>query len=862
KLVDEGRYTKEQFEQAGIYEAEIKSVASAGNTLVKLTFNGPVDKKTVEDKSIYKIEGLKTEGFEAGELEVKSAKKVPGNMVVLETSSQTCGQVYTIKHGRGTFRFAGLPQTGSSSSQTGGSSSKASGLALVSVREDTEEASRGEIIVMFDRMVDAASATDINNYSFEGGTIEAARMPTGTEVYFMVKGLKGGKNIKAKVSNITALDGSILKSAEYNFKLSSGSTKAQSVDSVEAGGNTRVMINFSKVINKTSSGALDPANYEIKSASGPLAIKRVDFISAVDAELITEPQQANVEYELTVKNVADNKGNVMTKPYKKSFRGKAPTKSRPKVTGIQILARNLIEVSFDSRARLDMESAKNVQNYSIDGDVTIYSASTPPLNASPADFRKIQLKVSPLTLKQKYTLTVEGVKDEYGNEIKEAEFRKTVDEKAVASAGISKVRSLVASGGQYATQVEISFDKNLDFMSAMDISKIQVDGGIGHPVFASYTIVEKQLLMDLPAPCISGRKYTVSINGIMDDAGNILNIEKVPFYAAVAEDDMNPPEISDVSAVNKYVVSIAFNRPIGNIGDAKLELKKVDSNGNPVGDSIILTSKVGYDDDRRVEFSDYPNKLLEDAEYMIVGLNAKNILGRRYELPAAFKEREVFPGTDEEPEWPEAHSIEQKDAKKFELYFSEKVQAGASFAGLVPSVSVEDKAVGYLKSAGKIQNGRIFKDDLGKAFTNMHGMKVQNADEKAVTEIEADLDDTEAPYIENLEAIDRNTVKLTFNEGMEKPGAYEIEYENSKEKTVVIKPSAAVNAEEDNTVLLTFIGDFLTSEYEYTLRVKADPVDYAGNSAGIDGEEYPFEGTDIKAVDNYITKIEAIGDTR
>ncbi|HWR61962.1 MAG TPA: Ig-like domain-containing protein, partial [Clostridia bacterium] len=844
KLIEAGRYTKEQVEQAGIYGAEAASVKSAGNTLVKLTFYGAIDKKAVEDKSIYKIEGLATEGFTAAELEIRSAKKMPNgrNVVVLETSPQTCGQVYSIKYGEKTLKFAGLPKA-------------KGGLALVSVREDTEEWSTGEIVVKFDRMVDAASAADISNYSFEGGTIEAARMPTDVEVYFTVKGLAGGKTLKAKVSNITALDGSFLKAAEYNFKLASGSTKAQSVDSVEAGGNTRVMVNFSKTFDMKS--ALDPANYAIKSASGSLAIKRVDYMSAVDVELVTEPQQT-VEYELTVQNVADRKGNLMAKPYKKSFRGKLPTKSRPKITGIKFLERKLIEVSFDSKARLDMASAENVLNYTIDGDAAIDFASPPPINANPADFRKIWLYISPLTLKQKYTLTVEGIKDEYGNEIKEFEYRKTVDKEIVAAAGITGVKSLVGDGDQYVTQVELTFDKQLDYMSAMDISKIQIDGGIGHPVFASYGDMEKNLTLDLPTPLISGKKYTVSINGIKDASGNVLNIEKVPFYAIVAEDDMNPPEISDVSAVNKYVVSVAFDKPIGNVGDAMLELKKVDSNGNPVGDSIILTSKVGYDDDRRVEFSDYPNKLLEDAEYMIVGLNAKNMIDRRYELPAAFKEREVFSGTDEEPEWPEAHSIEQKDAKKFELYFSEKVQIqpGAKFNGLTPSVSVDDKTIGYLKSTGKIESGKVFKADLGDSFTNMHGMKAQNEDEKSETEIEADLDDSEAPYIENLEVIDRNTVKLTFNEGMEKPGAYEIEYENSKEKTVVIKPSAAVGAEEDNTVLLTFSDDSLASEYEYTLRVKADPVDYAGNSAGIKGEEYPFDGTDIKAIDNYITEIE------
>jgi len=848
KLVEAGKFTKEQAEYAGIYAAEVTSVKSAGNTLVKLTFNGPVDKKTAEDKSIYKIEGFKTEWFESKELEVKSAKKMPNgrNVVILETSPQASGQVYSIKYGNGTFKFAGLP--------------KAEGkLSLKSVREDTEESSTGEIVVKFDRVVDAASATDIKNYSFEGGTIEAARMPTDVEVYFRVKGLKGGKTIKAKVSNITALDGSVLKAAEYNFKLASGSTKAQSVSDVEAGGNTRVMVTFDKLVDSKSS--LDPANYEIKSASGPLAIKRVDNVSSIMVELITEPQQAG-EYELTVKNVADTKGNVMSRPYKKSFKGKLPTKSRPKVTGVEILERNLIEVSFDSKSRLDLESAKDVGNYTIDGDIVIYSASTPPKNENPADFRKIQLKVSPLELKKKYTLTFEGIKDEYENEIKKTEFKKTADASAIAAAGIKSVKSSIESGGKYVTRVELELDKNLDFLGAMDISKTWIDGDIGHPVSAVYTVVDKKLSLNLPAPLTSGKKYTVSINGIIDGAGNVLKIEKVPFYAVVADDDMNPPEISDVSALNKYVVSVAFDRPIGNIGDAKLELKKVDSSGSPVGDSIILTSKVGYDDDRRVEFSDYPNKMLEDAEYMIVGLNAKNILGRRYELPAALKDRELFPGSEEEPEGPEVISLEQKDAKKFELYFSEKIQAGASFNGLTPSVSVEDKAVGYLKSTGKIQSGKIFKGDLGNSFTNMHGMKAQNADEKSETEIEADLDDTEAPYIENLEAVDRNTVKLTFNEGLEKPGKYEIEYENSKDKKVIINPAAAVDAEQDNTVLLTFSGDFLTSEYTYTLRIKADPMDYAGNKAGIEGEEFPFEGTDIKAVDNYITKVEAIGDAR
>lgn len=849
KLIEAGIFTKEQAGYAGIYEAEVKSAASAGNTLVKLEFNRPVDKIVAEDKSIYKIEGLETEWSEAVGLKVKSAKKMPNgrNVVILETSPQTCGQVYSIKYGNGSFKFAGLPETGGR-------------LSLKSVREDTEESSKGEIIVKFDRAVDAVSATDINNYSFEGGTIEAVRMPTDVEVYFRVKGLKGGKTIKAKVSNITALDGSVLKSAQYSFRLASSSTNAQRVTDIDAGGNTRVMVTFAKTYDRKS--AADPANYEIKSASGSLAVKEIREASSIKVELITEPQQS-VEYELTVKNVADTRGNVMSKPYKKFFRGKMPTKSQPRITGIQILERNLIEVSFSSKARLDMESAKNVRNYTIDGDVTIYSATTPPKNEDPADFRKIQLKVSPLALNQRYTLNFEGIKDEYGNEIRETKLSKHADANAVAAAGIKAVKSLVGSGDQYVTQIELEFDKQLDFLDAMDISKIWIDGGIGHPVSSVFTVVDKKLLLDLPTPLISSKKYTVSIDGIMDNAGNMLKIEKVPFYATVAEDDKNPPEIDDVSAINKHVVSIAFDRPIGNIGEAKLELKKVDSNGSPVGDSIILTSKVGYDDDRRVEFSDYPNKKLEDAEYMIVGLSAKNILGRRYELPTDFRNRAVFQGTGEEPEKPEVQSIYQKDAKKFELYFSEKVKAtSVNFDGLTPGVKVDDSTIGYLKSTGILKSGKVFKADLGKSFTNMHGIKIQNTDEKSETEITADLDDSEAPYIENVEAVDRNTVKVAFNEGLERPGAYEIEYVNNKGKKAVIKPEAVVGAEQDDTVLLTLSSGFLTSEYEYTLRVKSDPMDYAGNKANIVGEEYAFSGTDTKTTDNYITQIEAIGDTR
>lgn len=1111
KLIEAGIFTKEQAGYAGIYEAEVKSAASAGNTLVKLEFNRPVDKIVAEDKSIYKIEGLETEWSEAVGLKVKSAKKMPNgrNVVILETSPQTCGQVYSIKYGNGSFKFAGLPETGGR-------------LSLKSVREDTEESSKGEIIVKFDRAVDAVSATDINNYSFEGGTIEAVRMPTDVEVYFRVKGLKGGKTIKAKVSNITALDGSVLKSAQYSFRLASSSTNAQRVTDIDAGGNTRVMVTFAKTYDRKS--AADPANYEIKSASGSLAVKEIREASSIKVELITEPQQS-VEYELTVKNVADTRGNVMSKPYKKFFRGKMPTKSQPRITGIQILERNLIEVSFSSKARLDMESAKNVRNYTIDGDVTIYSATTPPKNEDPADFRKIQLKVSPLALNQRYTLNFEGIKDEYGNEIRETKLSKHADANAVAAAGIKAVKSLVGSGDQYVTQIELEFDKQLDFLDAMDISKIWIDGGIGHPVSSVFTVVDKKLLLDLPTPLISSKKYTVSIDGIMDNAGNMLKIEKVPFYATVAEDDKNPPEIDDVSAINKHVVSIAFDRPIGNIGEAKLELKKVDSNGSPVGDSIILTSKVGYDDDRRVEFSDYPKKKLEDAEYMIVGLSAKNVLGKRYELPEAISNRHILQGTGEEPEGAEVISLEQKDVKKIELCFSEKVKVvttkvkndiqvcqavyddcsdssadmkvmnantyslaeateadlekwglgktqskyvsnnrdydwyidqantgrysdtncgpscivmaskwynkdffstieeankiveearnnkyrspagwqlddaeeyltqndipnkihanigiasvtneidkgnivivmldtkgitrnyefqqhvhrfydgsanhfiivkgyrivddhiyfeaydpnscGAqydwedastlkgkdryyladeiinsakdlwdyyivvyndgipaddtdkevpvAFNGLTPNVSVDDRTVGYLKLGGKIKSGKTFKADLGESFTNMHGIKVQNIDGKSQTEITADLEDTETPYIENVEAIDRNTVRLTFNEGMERPGTYEIEYENSKNRKAIIKLAAAVGAEEDNKVLLTLSSGFLTSEYEYTLRVKADPVDYAGNKAGIVGEEYPFDGTDIKAVENYITKIETLNNSK
>lgn len=817
-LIEAGRVDREVAAAHGLVaelEVAVKSAKAIGNTVVEVTFDGAVN-EAAEDVALYEIEGL----------EVKEAVVAGEDVVRLTTDAMTAGKVYTLTVGEVKVNFAGLAKVTGTPSLT-----KVEGT-------DTER-----VELTFDKALDFATATDVANYEIAGVAIVKAELDVDT-VILTTEGLTAQKTHTVKVSNIASIDGAVLKSASKSF-FAKVDKVAPKLEGVAARTFTRLEATFSELLTKES--AIDLANYTIKAGSnGELEILSIKDITKSDAtkttvEITTAPQKTGVRYELVVKNVSDKAvvPNVMVKEGKATFSGKGEDKSAPTFAGFDYISKNLVKVDFTEQgySRLDEATALDVNNYSFNNDITVEKVEKLP--GDKEDFRSVLVTVSDLDAKT-YKLEVSGITDEYGNEIKTTEKAKTFNPRNVVAAQVEKVWASDVN------EIKVLFTKDMNKEVAENITKYSIDGSIGAPVEAEYSISTKTLTLTTGSDLTAGKTYKLTITDLKDLAGFEVNA-KPTFVGVSKANDIEAPIVESIEALNNKVVKVIFSEPM-QVPTTITDLKLTVETGK------TMTAKVAYDDNTTFEFSFDDSKVLEDKEYKdtlaFVG-TYKDVAGNVLDTTSEDSIMEFY-GDSYEPEKITLDGFEQTSVKSFKLIFSDRVNKDTVAAtGLTASYAkVDGKEVKnevILSSTTAFKLGREFKVDLS-TVRSIHGIGVEYGDDKDLVLV-ADLEDEEVPYIEKVEATYRDEVKVTYNEDLSNGGRYAITFydNNGKEQTVGISNITF----EDNVVTLALSRNLETGVV-YTIKVTTGAKDLAGNEGEKD-VEYSFDGTNAVRVGNYVT---------
>lgn len=821
--------------------AALKSAKAIGNTTVEVTFDAEINEGAT-DVAMYSIQGL----------EVKSAMLGGAKKVLLETAAQTAGKTYTLVVGEvkanfgGKAKIAGAPEL-----------KKVTG-------PDTER-----VELEFDKVLDTVSALDKANYSIANVSIENIELSSDRKVVTLeTKGMTASKTYTLKVTNIKSVDGTALKSATRVF-VSKSDKVAPKLESVTAMTNTRLKVVFNELV--TTESAENVANYTVKTSSTELTVEKVVDVTKSDdekttVEVTTSSQKAGTRYDLVVRDIVDQSvlANAMAKEVKLTFTGKSVDKAAPVYKGFEYITREIVKVIFEDSSRLSKEAVLDVNNYVFNNDVSIEKVELMP--GADDDFREVLLTVSELGAKPSYELKVSGIRDEYDNEMKEKKLTKQFN-KADASAA-SRVLKAYATA---TNKVKIEFSKELDLVTAGDPANYSLSADIGTPVSVSVAKGLKSVTLTTEE-LTAGKNYTVTIDGVNDLAGNVLTNIKAYFSGTTTINDTEKPEVSDVVAMNKNVVRVTFSEPVkftAGTADIKVALLSgITANANGfvtgLGTEIQLKARVAYEDKTVVEFSgDLPADALTYGVYAVTSISGiKDLAGNTLEFDnasidgATTKKADLvtLDGTNENAEKIE-FTWEQVSVRKFKLIFTEKVNGSGTFSTLsvLPDPD-EDPTVWYLESGSVIKTDAKFTDNINNAFTSKHtlaGLDIANLDSATKTVLEGGLEDTDAPYIEKVEATYNNEIIITYNEDLKANGRYEITYTDDKGKTATINPSASLDSKNKKKVKLTF-STILDSRNVYTLKVKAVAVDVANNRSEDLNEEFVFMGSDLKKTANYV----------
>lgn len=836
QLVDSGLIDKAAAIKAELYEGTAPAAAGAavdkavaiGNTAVEVIFEDDID-KSAANAGNYSIKGLS----------VSSAVVTGPDTVWLETSAQKAGTLYNLTVGKKSVSFTGIGKL-------------SDGPSIEDIKSEDVE----EVLIIFDKNVDYSTAINTSNYTIDGIDIIKAEISKSNEVVLTTEGLKDNTSYKVKAEGIKSIDGVSKRSSTDTFRTHFDDS-APRIDTTKTKveTNRRIILYFNEKVTEESAEDLDNYVLEVNETDGDeLAIDSVtwDRDDENNVEIITEDMERGESYRLIVDNIADQRksSNIMSRSDTWSFKGIRADDDAPEFSLVTVISKNRLIVEFTDDSKIDEDSVTDTNNYIFTKDKESLDVDDVKILDNETGTLRALVTVEDMEAGKRYELEVTDIIDEFGNSIDEES--KPVNPKVADFASAALV-GVEVNGKSLLT---LSFSKKLDEASAENIGNYSLDGGIGTPISATLNDEGKKVELKVNE-LTNGETYDLTIDGVMDLAGNVLKFTKKDIRAiSESKWDTDVPELEEAYAENMYVAALRFNEEVKFAAGTELWLT---GGGYSKASPLKLKAKTLTEDDTVVEFSLFDGskwaKLDEDEEYTVIKVNAASgtgitdLVGNKFVMS---EEDFSFDGSDDTPDYAEVESINQVDGGSFEVEMTKNVKfrssghitAGkADINGFI--ITIDDNIVTF---QGAIKDGKEYIFDLPDFLTDEHGMAVINDevdDNPAVnrTVLVGEETDDEEPYIENVAAINNITVEIEFSEKIAAADEADFEIRNEDTGKKLNIDTLKIDKETVTLVLSTP----LEGRYEYELIMDGDKVaDFAGNKA--DEDSLYFNGSDLAPV--------------
>lgn len=838
-LVDIGDVDMEDAISLGLYsrniEASVKAVRAISNSKVEVVFDEPVVGSQANDKDLYTIR----------QLDIKKVSVKNVNAVIIDTSAMSESATYTLSFNDKNFSFRGMKKDSNAPK------------LIAAECKDTDL-----VELSFDRVLDNVSAQATDTYTISGVAIKSAELDsTNTKVRIITSGIETGHSYELNIHNIKNGDGVTAKLITKRFT-GKKDTNPPKLNKLTVLNNTKLLLEFSDVNGLNKASAQDRDNYKITSGSEELDIVSVRVKDNDDdglwesVELSTDSQSAGKAYTLSIKDISDDSvlGNKITKEIRKDFRGKAKDTSAPTVDhNPKAITNNIVEIVFRDANALDVESACDPDNYELDGDLDIEEIRIKnPNDLYSVGGKTVYLITSEMDKSKYYTLTIKGIKDEFGNELKESTSSgyKKYKFRGIAKDNIPPYVTFVECIDS--KTIEVKFDNPLDKDSAENTANYRIDGLV---LVAKARLQGDEKTVRLTVSSLSSDKnHTILMNDIKDISGNSLSNISVSVVYNGNMNDTDPPEVEYIEAMNEDEIWVHFDEEV-NARTAKLKA------------SGITFEQVGEVLDAGTTVVMKASKKMSDVRYEVTSLTGvRDIHNNAYK----FEDNLDFYGSDMENDPPRVDDWQQLDVKRFRVIFSEPVlSVGVSGIKNPSGVSLSWKAivnpededtneaystVDYIASKA-IPAGKEYKFNFTSMITDYIGKGAYDEGDYGsasnATILESYLEDDEDPYIEYVEAITSTKVQVVFNEAIDadRPGTYKITYRDDNDKLKTIRISRVEVDSKDRAKVNILTADELSQEFVYTLVPVTAAADIAGNRLDTHSVEIDFEGSNVRSSD-------------
>jgi hypothetical protein len=425
--------------------------------------------------------------------------------------------------------------------------------------------------VNFSERIDATTAENSANYSITGGisVLNSSLSSSSTKVTLTTSS-HSTSTYTVTVNNIEDYSGNVISSnntAQYTFNADSIPPE---VVSAEITSPTIVVVSFSEEMDQTSVENI--SNYSI---SNGISVTNA-VLSANETEItLTTSEHSSGDYIVTVTNVADKSGNIITASNTAAY--SFINDSVPPILVSALLLDNItIEVNFNEP--LDNNTAVNTNNYSISNGINVNNAIIDSGGI------KVTLITSAHTAGD-YTVTVSNVTDIAGNIIStnnSAQYSYITDFTPPEIQGAAILAS---------NTIKVYFSEPLDPTTAVNFQNYNIDNGIS----ISNAVLDSGSIVTLTTSPHPTGNYLLTVTNIKDTANNVISGNNTAEYSYTA--DTIPPELVSVQILGISSVKADFSEVLDEIS-AQNENNYNINNGIEIlnaalstdGKSVLLTT--------------------------------------------------------------------------------------------------------------------------------------------------------------------------------------------------------------------------------------------------------------------------------
>lgn len=725
----------------------ISGVKLLTNKFLEISFNEPLTKESVENKSNYFI----SDGVQV----LASRIKADSKSVLLETTEHAENQTYTITINNIQDR-AVPPNTiaDNSTAEYSIEGLKGEPPAIASI----EKHSLTKVEVLFTKQITKVSAENIANYSVNNNVqvLHATLRASETSVLLLTSEHQRNVQYTITINNIQDKEtpANIIppnSTADYFFEITDDEPPV--IETVTTVDPRNVVVIFSEQITRES--AEEITNYRINNGIEIISAQLRDNLKAV--HLTTSTHQADVNYTIAINNIQDRSTPPNTIPENSTatYKFESLDVTLPTLVSAEILSETKVDLVFSES--IAQVAAEIVQNYSIDKGIEVTRATLDQ------NLKVVHLLTSVHERGNTYSVTVNNITDRASTPNKIAR-----DSKASYYFKIVDMTPPALSGLQInnETEIEISFSEALDKNTAENKANYSIDKGIE---INKATLDENEMLVRLTTtPHERGEIYTITMNNLVDLAPipNKIKTNTAYSYSLPLVDNVSPLVIA-VNVVSETGIQVTFSESVEGESAELITNYKVNK-------GIEIYSAKLLNDQKTVELQ--TNEHQRGVTYLLSVSGIKDLAPVPNVIIANSTKSYIFRNVD--TIGPEVIAVIPHSETELEVLFSEQISLETAELAQnyrvnkgvnVLSVSLSNDLQGVYLTTSPHARGMVYTiqfsgiEDIGESHNSLTGNTVRT--------YFLEIEDTSPPVVDSVRIWTDDRVVVYFNEKIDRGSA-------------------------------------------------------------------------------------------